>query len=166
MSINEEEKREVNSNAKYYLEAGKVIKENKSIQETSKVNLRDTVMDIGDSYGKDNLSKKVVTDKYSVAFEARQSISVDNDKAVKLFEDKGITDYEIKTTISLKSGKTTLDVPKKVIEQMNKYFDIFSEKTVRADVLAHHLEEKDISKVDFEKVILKKVSHAIRIKEV
>ena len=117
----------------------------------------------GKKAGKDLKSKLIETSGHTMKLEARTKVIVDNDVALKVFDNKKIDDYDLDSSIELKEGVDAKKIPKTLLKEMNKFFCITTRRIVRSDVLAYYRDEGKITEQEYKSCISAKTTFALKV---
>jgi hypothetical protein len=126
--------------------------------------MKDIISERIDDKGVDIKNQKgIEAGSVTMIKEKRVSISVENELASKLLEEKSLSEF-IEKVAEIKIKGDVDKIPPKLIKDMDKYFDIIIHKTVDKDVMKMLLEKDKISQKDFEKVTSESITYAIKVK--
>ncbi len=150
--------------AQEFVDAKEQEKELKAVLTGSKVELSARVLAKGKKCGKTMKSFELTAGSYNAKMEARVSIAVDNDVAVKIFNKKKIDDFEVTSTIEVRNGIDPSKIPAKLLKDVNKYFSITVHKSVSKEVLKSKFESGDIGPKDYKACVNETVTYALKVK--
>jgi hypothetical protein len=92
---------------------------------------------------------------------------VDNKLAVTLLEQKNLEDCVILTaTIAIKSGVDAKKIPVKLLADMEKYFDINTQKEVSRDMLRTLSGEGKITDAEYKSAVISKETFAMKVSKI
>jgi len=126
--------------------------------------MKDIVSERIDDKGVDIKKQKgIEAGSVTMIKEKRVSVSVENELASKLLEERSLPEF-IEKVAEIKIKGDVDKIPPKLIKDMDKYFDIIIHKTVDKDVMKMLLEKGKISEEDFKKVTSENITYAIKVK--
>jgi hypothetical protein len=146
-----------------YIIVQKDIKNKESLKKNYHSEIYSRVSDRGEKFKEGNESKRIESGSRKMTLEARTAVKVNNDEAVKLFQSKGINDFEVSAEINVKSGVNAKDIPKEVMDKMNEYFDITVHKTVKKEAIEQNFKEGLINAAERQDCIEEKITYAVKV---
>jgi len=101
---------------------------------------------------------------YSMKKEGRCSITINQEKAVKMFLDKGFeNDMNIQTTIDIKKGVNPASIPKELLKEINKYFTMETQREVDKVTLQKKFQAEEITQKEYDSCLNKQWNYALKV---
>lgn len=122
------------------------------------------IKDRGAFYGKDNLSQKIETPSHEMLLEARTKVEVNQDTALGLFDEKGIDDFEVVSTIELKEGVDPSAIPEDLKLRMNEFFLIQTSRVISKEAVEQNRKAGKLTDDEANSCIDKNTIHALKVK--
>lgn len=122
------------------------------------------IKDHGAFYGKDNLSQKIETPLHDIMLEARTKVEVNQDTALRVFDEKKIDDFEVVSTIELKEGVDPATIPEDLKLKMNDFFLIQTSRVVSKESIEHNRKAGKLTDDEANSCIDKNTMHALKVK--